>query len=193
MLTITHNSSPPPSLEFTHDSTTRQLDATLARQDPFKLLEKLPWMMPWMYPRAETKSTRDSSSRSWSRSATRCQHLTLIVVFAVLSCCWALHIWKFCFLEVLNTVSASERFVGIWKFSGPWCCSLRSMNISKFIFCRGFKGSSRGKHFPKEVIQALCQYACLVRILMICKEPEPIFQISLLVERANFVPVWWLH
>jgi len=84
MLTITHNSLPPPSLEFTHDSTTRQLDATLARRDPFKLLEKLPWMMPWMYPRAETKSTR----QQFQELIEKCNEVSALNPY----CCWALHI-----------------------------------------------------------------------------------------------------
>jgi hypothetical protein len=46
---------------FTHNLTTRQQDATLACQDPFKLLKKLPWMTHWRCPGAESKATRDSS------------------------------------------------------------------------------------------------------------------------------------
>lgn len=118
---------------FTHNLTTKQQDATLFCQDPFKLLKKLPWMMHWSVLELKAKPPEtavwgvDSGVqwcvRTWPLLASCCCH-------------WALYIWKFCFLEVLGTVSACESSVGIWKFSRPRCCSLKSMFNSRAVFCQ---------------------------------------------------------
>ncbi len=81
-----------------------------------------------------------------------CQYLTLIVVFAVLSSSsssWALHIWKFCFLEVLNTVSASESFVRYGSSADHDVFHWDQWSFLKSSSAEGLKVSPGGSIFQK--------------------------------------------